>query len=515
MFVMSQRKSVASRPSRRQFLATSLFSGLAVGQCTLGQPVLAADRPIRLKTANNTDLFRVRMEMDVKGNVHLAKDPMIPDSPKQVLPITAKMVLDYEERYLRPSGASADSEVIAAERHYYEATGNSRLNRTDQNTELRSAVGSVIARREELPESIYSQADYLTAAEVELLRTPVSSVAIDRLVPERALRSGESAEVDAEVLASVLNLSNVVASDVQMELVSIDGAQAKLQMRGKLDGSVAGVPTELRVLGKLTLDRQTNTVSWAAIAIHETREIGKAEPGFDVTATIRMIRKPVDRAQKLARTPAKVDFNSEPPTERMLMSVNCDHAGVSALMDRRWRIMKDAPGESVLRMIENDDSIAQLNLRTLPRLGEGEQWTLEAFEQDVKRTLGERFTDIIQSQEGVTDGGLRMLRVVAAGAVQGVPIQWIMMHFSDDDQRRVVATLTMDGESAARLGGADIQLAASLQLTRPAGNVAGDAAGRDGAPEKQGVLKEKLSNNATSQLESTASVRSPSDGINR
>ena len=491
-------KTVVSVPTtnRRAFVASAVLGGIAAS--TLGhQAACASETRLRVNLAQ--DLFRVRMEVEVKGNVNLAKDPMVPDSPKQVLPVTAEMKLDYEERYLRPAGATKDSEIIAAERHFVEATGESKLNHSTTQTKLRDSLTSVIARREELPEAIYSNDDYLTLDEVDLLRTPIASTAIDRLIPTSAMREGQKIAVSTQTLASVLNLTAVAGSDVQMELISSDSKQAKLQMRGKLDGSVAGVPTEIRILGKLTVDRSSNCVTWAAIAMHETREIGKAEPGFDVTATIRMIRKPLTRAQGLPRSSPSIDFNSKPPRERLLMTVASDSVGVSVLMDRRWKVMKDAPGEAILRMIENDRSIAQLNLRPLPRLGEGEQWTLAAFEQDVRRTLGDRFNELLQSEEKLSESGLRTLRVVASGQVQGLPIQWIMIHFSDDDRHRVVATFTMDGQSVPQLEGSDVQLAASMRLNSPRSEVAENA--KDSA--------EKLGSTASTRLESTASLSAP------
>ncbi|TWT93137.1 hypothetical protein [Neorhodopirellula pilleata] len=505
----STHPSVSSG-TRRGFLSRILAGGALASSWAAGWPDAgdASAGESSLRVNRGRDLFRVRMQIDVKGNVNLAKDPMIPDSPKQVLPITGKISLDYEERYLRPEGATAESAIIVAERHYHEATGTSTLNRTTQATQLRDSLDSILARREQLPETIYSGDDYLTHEEVELLRTPVASCAIDSLVPTKTLRVGEKIEVASMTLASVFNLTAIAASDVQMELVSADAADAKLQMRGKIEGSVAGVPTQLHVLGKLTLDSTLQTVTWAAFAVHETREIGNAEPGFDVTATIRMIRKPLAKPERLPLIAAKVDFDQSPPRDRLLMNIGSDYVGVNALMDRRWRIMKDAPGEAILRMIENDRSIAQLNLRPLPRLAEGEQWTIEAFELDVKRKLGDRFGEILQSQTDLTESGLRMLRVVATGQVQGVPIQWIMMHFSDDEQHRVVATLTMDGESVPKLDGADVQLAASLQLANPRGNVA-SGAGEHQSDEKSGQTGEKLGDTGSTRLESIASR--PSD----
>lgn len=518
MFAMNLKKTqktVISAPAtnRRAFVASALLGGIAAS--TLGHPTARAGET-RLRINTTQDLFRVRMEVEVKGNVNLAKDPMVPESPKQVLPVMAEMKLDYEERYLRPVGATKDSEIMAAERHFFEATGESKLNRSTTKTELRESLTSVIARREELPETIYSNDDYLTLDEVDLLRTPVASSAIDRLIPTNAMREGQTIEVSTQTLASVLNLSAVAGSDVQMELVSADSKQAKLQMRGKLDASVAGVPTEIRILGKLTVDRSSNCVTWAAIAMHETRQIGKAEPGFDVTATIRMIRKPLTRAQGLPRPSPLIDFNSEPPRQRLLVTVASDSVGVSALMDRRWKVMKDAPGEAILRMIENDRSIAQLNLRPLPRLGEGEQWTLAAFEQDVRRTLGDRFNELLQSEEKLSESGLRTLRVVASGQVQGLPIQWIMVHFSDDDRHRVVATFTMDGQSVPQLEGADVQLAASMRLNNPKTGGAKSGGPKTEVAENAKDSAGKLGLTESTRLESTASlsapeVKSPSD----
>jgi hypothetical protein len=135
------------------------------------------------------------------------------------------------------------------------------------------------------------------------------------------------------------------------------------------------------------------------------------------------------------------------------------------MMDRRWRMMSDLPGTAMMRMIENDRSVAQCDFRPLVALEPGTQWTLEAFQADVKRTLGEQLSDLVEAQERLSPSGLRVLRVTAAGAVQGVPIQWVMLHFSDDTGRRVLATFTMEADHAEVFAGSDMQLASTLRFT--------------------------------------------------
>ena len=54
--------------------------------------------------------------------------------------------------------------------------------------------------------------------------------------------------------------------------------------------------------------------------------------------------------------------------------------------------------------------------------------------------------------------------MTANGAVQGVPIHWIMLHFSDVTGRRILATFTMEGTRRERFAGADAQLTSSLRF---------------------------------------------------
>jgi hypothetical protein len=159
-----------------------------------------------------------------------------------------------------------------------------------------------------------------------------------------------------------------------------------------------------------------------------------------------------------------LDITGPIPSERLYVDLVSRELGISAMMDRRWRMMSDLPGTAMMRMIENDRSVAQCDFRGLVALEPGTQWTLEAFQADVRRTLGEQLSDLIEADERLTASGLRVLRVTAGGAVQGVPIQWVVLHFSDDTGRRVLATFTMEGQNVEAFAGSDTQLASTLRL---------------------------------------------------
>ena len=139
----------------------------------------------------------------------------------------------------------------------------------------------------------------------------------------------------------------------------------------------------------------------------------------------------------LAAEPPPLDITGPIPSERLYVD----------LVARVWLQRDDGPTMADDERCAwhghdaNDRERPQHRAVRLPglvALEPGAQWTLEAFQADVRRTLGEQLSDLIEADERLTASGLRVLRVTARGAVQGVPIQWVVLHFSDDTGRRVL-----------------------------------------------------------------------------
>ncbi|MEM9586744.1 MAG: hypothetical protein AAGA03_05650 [Planctomycetota bacterium] len=502
--------ALASGPiGRRDFLvaaaattAVTMSMGTPVSNVASGADATANTRLVPDLTK---DLFRVRIEMDVQGNVDLPDNPLASRVSKQKLPIKSKAIFDYEERYRHPEGYDRDAFVVAAERYYHEAKNSSQLNRDEQELKLRESVRHVVVRRETLPEIVYSPDDSFTHDELGLIRIPASSAALDQLLPSDTVSEGYSYDLPAETLGSLLNLTTVDRTNIKASVVEVSPMQCRIQLEGDLDGSVDGVPTVIRVAGKLVFDRRVNLCTWLALGVHETREIGKAEPGFDVQATIKMVRQPLAKLVRLTAKPLPLSITQPIPAERLLVGIESESLAASALMDRRWRMMRDVPGSAMMRMIQDDQSIAQCDLRPLAPLSPGQQWTLAAFEADLRRTLSGQMTDLIQAGQGVSDSGLRVLQATAAGQVEGVPIQWIVMHFSDDNGRRLLATFTMAASEIDRFAGSDLQLTASMRF-QSRGNLPSEAE-ELASDEKNGPQIARRADSADDEVQSVSDVR--------
>ncbi len=472
---------------RRRFLIAGTVIAASVGASVgpwLDGDAIAAGVPdsVMLRPDRKQNQFRVRVELEVEGNVNLPKNALVSRKSALQLPIKTTATLDYEEQLRREAGDNP--RVLMARRFYHVAESASTLNRIEQASSLRQSVRDTVVRRDVTPELIYGVDDYFDRKELDLLRLPVSSLGMDELLPIEAVSVGSTYSPTRESLASALCLSSVESTEVVAEVVEITGNEAKIQFRGNIEGSYEGVPTTLRTVGKLTFDRKLGACTWLAIAVHETREIGKAEPGFDVSATVKMLRKPMPKLVGLAADAAQsLDVDGAIPEDRLYVDLTSREVGLGVLMDRRWRMMSDVPGAAMMRMIDHDRSIAQCDFRPLATLEPGNPWTMESFQQDIRKTLGEQLSDLVSADESISETGLRVLRVTAAGAVEGVPIQWTLLHLSDDSGRRLLATFTMEASNVPTFAGSDVQLGGSLRMIerkRASGESISDRSGGDG-----------------------------------
>ncbi len=450
-----------SPENRRQWIKTAASATAAVlcGQAIAAEPNAASAAAVQLVADPARQLHRVRVEMDIEGNINVPRNALVSKEKATQVPVNSRSVLDWEERII---GFASDRTAHAAECFYHEARSTGKVGKKEHALQLRPQSQHIRVQREEPKWVVYSPESYLEGQELDLVKVPASSLAVDALLPSTAVAVGDSYQPDQQVLAKLLSLAAVQSSTVSGEVVEINDKTARIHFNGKVEGSVAGVPTTIDLVAKLVFDRELACCTWLALAIREAREIGKSEPGFDIAGTIRMIRKPMDAPVRLPATPPS-DMGTI-PADRLYSELTSAAVGYAVLMDRRWKIMTDVPGASMMRMIQDDTGIAQCDLRPLGKMAAGVQLTLEAMVGESRTSMGERFVEVLQSREEVNEAGLRVLRVTIQGAVENVPIQWIFVHFSDDSGRRLLATMTVSNDHLETFAGSDEQLTASLRF---------------------------------------------------
>ena len=448
-------------PNRRQMLATALVASL----CGLPQMRVhgeTAKRSRLLARPQGIDLLETRCKviLELEGELRIEE----PDPKKaekiRTAEVRCKATHDYFETI-----AFDQSLPAAAARRYITAESENWVSGSASTHTLRPTCARTFVVEHKGTWEQYCDAEPLERREVELLRSPINTLALEQLLSVEPATPTSSWEIPAECAKHVFNLEAVHASTVQAKITAVEQGTATVELSGELDATANSVPTKLTIKGSLhaKLGKQCVMITWLGASIQEERSISEIEPGFAITARIQLIR--ADSSGEIETDRANLlSLRESQDTGRWLVQLESIPGRYSMLTERNWFTYIDGGEEAILRMIENNTVIAQCNIARLPELEEGTHLSLEGMQADIKKALGDSFGEMLESSEKATDAGLRVLRTVVMGKLEDVPIQWIYVHASNDAGRRLALVFTMGGNYTERFAAADEQMASSLEM---------------------------------------------------
>ena len=93
---------------------------------------------------------------------------------------------------------------------------------------------------------------------------------------------------DNSLMGLLTGLEVVTQSDVRSTCRQIEDQVAIVDLAGTVGGALDGVASDIALKAKYNIDLRKGRVTWLAMSLKETRAIGHAAPGFEVTARIRV-----------------------------------------------------------------------------------------------------------------------------------------------------------------------------------------------------------------------------------
>ena len=353
--------------------------------------------------------------------------------------------------------------MMASVRHYHRAEALFEVNSEKRTSLLPEAGRLIVVRRSHGVTTIGCPHGPLMREHNELIDIPGNSLLLSALLPTHAVAPGQQWDVGEEALQGLLGWDAVRDAQVRGTLNSVTDGSAAIEYGGMASGSVSGVATKVEIKAKCVFDLERHRIRWFGAAFREEREVGPAEPGFAVTARLQMAISQLDQSEPLSDASlaglALAPSELPPP-----LAIASRYASCRLLADDRWYVTVDREDATVLRFVENGEAIAQCNITTMPDLAPGKHVLLEAFQQDIQKTLGGNFGQFVDASQWRTDEGLRVLRVSAAGVVSEVTVQWIYYLISDEKGRRTAVVFTLDQENAEQFATADQTLVSSFQF---------------------------------------------------
>jgi hypothetical protein len=448
------QRAQAARATRRWFMA-----GGALGLITLPLTLIAAQTSdvVDFRPAAQVGSYRqTKVVVEVEGKLKLNAD----GQEVRHLPLKVQGELQYVERVLSQAKRWTDVRLV---RVYQSAQAKIRLHESDLTNELRPERRLIAVESNDKSAVLFSPQGPITREELDLVELPASGLALEALLPARAQKIGSQWPLPEFTVARLLNLEAVSQQDVACTLDSVKEGVAIVSLAGKITGAVGGVSSDIELKGKLNFDLRQRAVTWLTLAYKENRAIGHAQPGFEVMTTLRMVSAAAQPIAELSDK-ALAGLTLKADGGHTLIELNSAAGGFQLTHDRRWSVMLERHDLTVLRLVDRGDLIAQCNITPRPSLGKDEQLTMEGFQEDVKRVLSKNFEEMVAATEETGDSGLRVLRVVVAGKVGELPIQWTYYHLSDDQGRRASLVFTLESSLLERFAHIDRELIGNFRF---------------------------------------------------
>lgn len=437
------------------FVMAAIPAGPAMAQ--EGKSKRMLQQPVDIESLQT----RSKVEMELDGEMRLEDRSAKQTGGVKAAPVKAKASQDYFEAVAFEHGMP-----VAAARQFITANLENWVSGKSFVQTLRNDCRDTRMVEHQNTWEQFCPSVPLDRKEVELLRSPINTVMLERLLPKQPAKANSEWIITEDDARLLLNLDAVNRSDLRAKILSVDSGVAKIDLRGGLEGTADSVSTEIQVRGTahVKIGTQGAMVHWLGVSIQESRQISKLRPGFSITARIQLIREEQPQMQLVERKELLKLAASDDPS-RWLVRMESSLGKHAMYADRNWVTYVDGAEDSVMKLIENNQAIAQCNIGQLPRMEPGSHLTAEGLEADIRAALKERFEELLETTEKVTASGLRLLRMEVSGTQEQIPIRWIYAHLSDDSGRRAALVFTLAAEYAEQFAGNDLQILDNFQFT--------------------------------------------------
>lgn len=451
-FFMSPTSSLPlSRRRLLQLLGSSaLVSGLVPGWSLAQDTETAVDELPRRK----------QLKLEVTGTLELDPSGQNPTTS----PFGVSANFEFVERTVQ-----AD-EFWWTGRSFTQASARITVGRGSTNSSLSQPEEVVIESLEQRDDrqvalSVTRPSHPLTLDEMELVKLQAISPAISTWFSSlRDKGLTDSWTPDSWSVAAALAIDVVTDNQIRCRVKRRQAGQAEIEVRGTVVGTAGDVGTEITLLGTCKVDEATGRMRMANWEIQEKRALGPATPGFTARTRLELTDLGTgawDDAQEQTFQQARASHSS---TSSNLLVFESKHQGIRLEHSPQWNVIADSSNVAILRLVDQGDLISQAHVTRLQPLPAGTKLTAATYRQDVAAAIGEGRGTIVDVSEFQTPRGYDGLRANVSAEVSGIAVQWIYMHVSDSQGRRVGWIFTTEQDRIDRLGIEDQTLVDSMEL---------------------------------------------------
>jgi hypothetical protein len=401
------------------------------------------------RAAGSTD--RVDLALEVSGEVQVTQADLKDEIKMRVL-----ANLSYEERTLE----TTQSGVLRSARFYDKAAAKVQAGENSLKPALRESRRLLGVCADGSAVTLFSPDGPLTRDELDLVDLLGNSLLLDRLLPNQRVRIGQKWKHSTELMAALLGFDKVTSAEVTSTFSEVKQGTGRFDMQGTVRGEDKGAAATAELRAKYHFDLSSRRITWFGLVVQEKRNEGLVEEAFEAIARLQMKITPNSRPKHLtSRSLQGVALRLA--DELVQLEYQSPQGGWSFINDRKWFVTTDEQSRVVLDLIDGQRRIAQCHVSSA---GASDKTTMEEFQRDVEKGLGDHFGRFVQAAQNVNELGYREYRLTVEGVVEDVPIQWIYYLVADKQGHQAVMAFIVEADNIERFAEADRPLAATLRF---------------------------------------------------
>jgi len=402
----------------------------------------------------------------------VAKGTAEPKTEK--LPMSLNCTRDYDEKTLLISSgtlsksgtdSTTGSHIWQSVRKYHDAHALVRKGETELKPTLRSERSLIAVEVNGPKVTTFSPQGPLAIDELDLVTAAGESLAIDAVLPKQPVKVHESWKVPDDALTAMLDLEEITENKVQMTLLDAISPFFHIELKGHAVGKLYGATNQLELHAKCRIDRRTGRIDWFFMQVSQSRENGVIEPGLEVTMRVQMRITSLDKCEALADDKLK-DLPLKPTAELCRVQYTPTEGHWQVMHDRQWYLVEHFRDLDIFHRLDHGQDIGVCKISRLPQTTPTSLPTLARFQASVEKALGTNFASLVEAAQGVTEGGYRYYRVVAAGKDGDAPVQWFYYHVADDAGHQAAFAFRIEAKNLDSFAKADETFLQTLRFTK-------------------------------------------------
>ncbi|MFQ5731741.1 MAG: hypothetical protein ACE5KM_07285 [Planctomycetaceae bacterium] len=411
--------------------------------------------------ATDSRVFRVRQSMKLTGTLStpVAADKAIP------LIMAAKAEQSFRAR--RIPGLGRNARAYRSLRYYDKAEMRVTVNKAKSRNRLSSTARTIVAQGGDGGLMLYSPHGPITHSDRDLLAMPGDSLALMAFLPPGPAKIGQSWTPGSWAVQMLAGIDAVAKSTVICKLTSADRNAATISLAGQVDGARDGAPTTIALDGEFTYNRKRGHISALKLKQSEKSRSGPVSPALDVIAEITMQREVTEDAGPLASRVAG-RLSLEPKDELLKLRFDASD-DVRVVVDRNWHVVFHKKGVAILRLLDEGNLVAQVNVRSLPTAQSGERVSEKQFQRDIAVSLGGRLKKVVKAEQikpkTKTADSRYLYRVTVEGKDNGIVMQWRYYLCAAPSGKQVSLVFAVEKKLVEQFADRDIGFVLGLRFT--------------------------------------------------